>query len=184
MKIDQSIITGFTPQKRVVRSATIADLNGLVNLEEVCFSVPWSRKSFEAELNGNQFSKILVVPGSGKEPEIPLLAYICVWVIFEEIRFLNLAVHPQFRRQGLGKELILEAIRIGSNQGCCRGMLEVRHSNHMAKTLYESLYFKEYATRKSYYTNPTEDAILMMLEPVSKAISDRKNLQGLQVKRE
>jgi ribosomal-protein-alanine N-acetyltransferase len=175
---------GFTPQNWIVRSATVADLDGLVNLEEICFSVPWSRKSFDAELNGNQFSQILVVPGPVTTPEIPLLAYICVWVIFEEIRFLNLAVHPQFRRQGVGKELILEALRIGSNQGCCRGMLEVRHSNQMAKRLYESLYFKEYATRKSYYTNPTEDAILMMLEPVSRAFSDRKHLQGMQVKRE
>ena len=118
-------------------------------------------------MNGNQFSRILVVPGLGKASEIPLLAYICVWVIFEEIRFLNLAVHPQFRRQGLAKRLILEALRMGIDQGCCRGMLEVRQSNQMAKTLYESLYFKEYATRKSYYTNPTEDAILMMLEPLS-----------------
>ena len=97
-------------------------------------------------------------------------------MIFEEIRFLNLAVHPQFRRQGLAKKLILQALRIGIDQGCCRGMLEVRHSNYPARKLYESFNFKEYATRNSYYTNPTEDAILMILEPISKSVSDTKDL--------
>jgi [ribosomal protein S18]-alanine N-acetyltransferase len=184
MEINRSMLTNFVLQNRMIRSATVADLEDLVNLEERCFSVPWSKKSFEAELNGNQFSRILVVPGSMKASDIPLLAYICVWVIFEEIRFLNLAVHPQFRRQGLAKRLILEALRIGIDQGCCRGMLEVRHSNQMAKRLYESLFFKEYAIRNSYYTNPTEDAILMMLEPISQAILDRNDLPGIQVERE
>ena len=165
-------------QDGIIRPATVADLEELVNLEEFCFAVPWSRKSFEAELHGNQFSQILVVPGSIGTWEIPLLAYICVWVIFEEIRFLNLAVHPRFRRQGLAKRLILQALRIGVNQGCYRGMLEVRHSNLGAKTLYESFNFKEYATRNSYYTNPTEDAILMVLEPISLPIFEETTSEG------
>ena len=160
-------------QDRVMRPASLADLDELVNLEEICFAVPWSRKSFESELQGNRFSQILVIPGPMGPLRMPLLAYICVWVIFEEIRFLNLAVHPQFRRQGLGKELILQALRIGVDRGCCRGMLEVRHSNQAARKLYESFNFKEYATRNSYYTNPTEDAILMMLEPIEKSIFDK-----------
>ncbi len=171
IKTAQRAMATDTSQKGVMRTATLADLDELVKLEEVCFAVPWSRKSFEAELHGNQFSQILAVPGSMGPSGMPLLAYICVWVIFEEIRFLNLAVHPQFRRQGLAKMLILEALRIASDQGCCRGMLEVRHSNLPARKLYESFNFKEYATRNSYYTNPTEDAILMMLEPLSKPVS-------------
>ena len=162
-----------------IRPATVADLEALLKLEKVCFAVPWSRKSFEAELNGNQFSHILVVPGSRETWEIPLLAYICVWVVFEEIRFLNLAVHPNFRRRGLARQLILQALRIGINQGCCRGMLEVRHSNSAAKTLYESFNFTEYATRNSYYTNPTEDAILMILEPISRTIIEEHHFQKI-----
>ena len=164
-----------------IRLATLADLDALVGLEESCFSVPWSRKSFEAELHGNSFSQILVIPGPREQPEIPLLAYICVWVIFEEIRFLNLAVHPQFREQGLAKQLILQALCIGGTQGCCRGMLEVRDSNQMAKKLYEFFKFKEYGRRSSYYTNPSEDAILMILEPISMPVSDKKDLREIPV---
>jgi [ribosomal protein S18]-alanine N-acetyltransferase len=167
METNQSTMAASQSQDWVMRSATVADLEELVSLEENCFAAPWSRTSFEAELAGNPFSQILVVPGPMEASGIPLLAYICAWAIFEEIRFLNLAVHPQFRRRGIAKQLILQALRIGVDQGCCRGLLEVRHSNQTARTLYESLGFKEYATRNSYYTNPTEDAILMSLEPIS-----------------
>lgn len=184
METNQNVMAASQSQDWLMRSATVADLEELVSLEEVCFAAPWSRKSFEAELHGNPFSHILVVPGSMGTSSIPLLAYICVWVIFEEIRFLNLAVHPQFRRRGLAKQLILQALRLGVDQGCSKGMLEVRHSNQVARTLYESLNFKEYATRNAYYTNPTEDAILMSLEPISKTVFDKKAIDKIPVSEE
>ena len=153
-----------------IRMATLENLDVLVVLEEASFSVPWSKKSFEAELRGNQFSRILMITHSEDGLEVQAIGYICVWMVFEEIRFLNLAIHPEFRRRGLATRLIREAIRLGREEGCCRGMLEVRESNHAAKKLYESFHFQAYATRKSYYTNPTEDAILMTLEPLGRPI--------------
>ena len=153
-----------------IQRATLENLNVLVALEKACFSVPWSRKSFAAELEGNQFSRMLMVPHPEYGLEVQAIGYICAWMVFEEIRFLNLAVHPEFRRRGLATQLIGEAIRLGRAEGCCRGMLEVRESNHAAKKLYEFFHFQAYATRKSYYTNPTEDAILMNLEPLARPI--------------
>ncbi len=151
---------------RTIWSATISDLDALVALEEACFSAPWSRKSFEAELEGNQFSRVLMIAHPESTHDMRAIGYICVWIVFEEIRFLNLAVHPDFRRQGMGKQLIQEALGQATAVGCCRGMLEVRATNMPAQALYKSFYFQAYATRKSYYTNPTEDAILMTLEPL------------------
>ena len=153
-----------------IRMATLENLDVLVALEVACFAVPWSKKSFEAELKENQFSRILIIAHSEYGLEVQVIGYICVWMVFEEIRFLNLAIHPEFRRRGLATLLIGEAIRLGREEGCCRGMLEVRESNHAAKKLYESFHFQSYATRKSYYTNPTEDAILMILEPLARHI--------------
>jgi ribosomal-protein-alanine N-acetyltransferase len=153
-----------------IQMATLENLDALLALEVACFSVPWSKKSFEAELEGNQFSRILMVPHPEYGHEVQAIGYICAWMVFEEIRFLNLAIHPEFRRRGLATQLIGEAIRLGREEGCCRGMLEVRESNHAAKKLYESFNFQAYATRKSYYTNPTEDAILMNLEPLARPI--------------
>jgi len=149
-----------------IQVATLENLDALVDLEAACFSVPWSRKSFQAELGGNQFSRVFIVPHPEYGQKNQVIGYICVWVVFEEIRFLNLAVHQEFRRRGLGTQLTSQALRIGIEEECCRGMLEVRASNQAARKLYESFHFHEYATRKSYYTNPTEDAILMTSEPL------------------
>ena len=159
-------MTVHASEKWNIQVATIESLDALVALEEACFSVPWSRKSFEAELEDNQFSRVFIVPHPEFTAEIKVIGYICAWMVFEEIRFLNFAVHPEFRRMGLARQLISQAITIGMDEGCCRGMLEVRASNHAARNLYESFHFQSYATRKSYYTNPTEDAILMTLEPL------------------
>ena len=99
------------------RGATPDDLDALVCLEETCFSEPWSRKSFEAELTGNQFSRLLVVLHPDSVLLGDVVGYICVWVVFEEVRFLNLAVHPEFRRKGIAKHLIMEAIQLGIHKG-------------------------------------------------------------------
>jgi len=149
-----------------IHVATLENLDALVALEEACFSVPWSRKNFKAELEGNPFSRVFIVPHPKCGTETQAIGYICVWMVFEEIRFLNLAVHPEFRRMGLATQLISQAMTVGKEEGCCRGMLEVRASNQAARSLYESFHFQPYATRKSYYTDPTEDAILMTLEPL------------------
>lgn len=159
-------MTVHASEKWKIHVATLENLDALVALEEACFSVPWSRKSFEAELEGNQFSRVFIVPHPKCVEETPAIGYICAWMVFEEIRFLNLAVHPEFRRMGLATQLISQAMTIGKEEGCCRGMLEVRASNQAARSLYESFHFQPYATRKSYYTDPTEDAILMTLEPL------------------
>ncbi len=149
-----------------IHVATLENLDALVALEEACFAIPWSRKNFEAELEGNQFSRVYIVSHPKCVTETQAIGYICAWMVFEEIRFLNLAVHPEFRRMGLATQLISQAMTVGKEEGCCRGMLEVRASNQAARSLYESFHFQPYATRKSYYTDPTEDAILMTLEPL------------------
>lgn len=161
-----------------IQLATLENLDELVTLEEACFSVPWSRRSFEAELEGNQFSRVLMILHPDTGLKIKAIGYICAWIIFEEIRFLNVAVHPEFRRQGLAKRLIGEALRLGRESGCCRGMLEVRATNTAAKNLYEDFQFRAYSTRKSYYTNPTEDAILMTVEPLDMPQTERRDERG------
>ena len=163
-----STYTCFNPQVRV---AGPQDVDALLKLETACFASPWTRKNFEAELTGNPFSRLLVVPHPHEtDPGFPLIAYLCCWLVFDELRFLNLAVEENFRKQGLAKTLIAQSILKGLEGGCQRGLLEVRASNHPARNLYQFFKFKEYATRKSYYTNPDEDAILMVLEPLASSI--------------
>ena len=174
-------LTSADSQQWTIQEATFEHLDALVWLEEACFTAPWSRKSFEAELRGNQFSRVRMISHPSHGHEVKVIAYICAWMVFEEIRFLNVAVHPDFRRQGIAKQLIRDLLHLGVEAGCCRGLLEVRASNGFAKNLYESFHFHAHAIRKSYYTNPTEDAILMTLEPLVSLETERREQRNTSI---
>ena len=147
--------------------ASLEDLEPILAIEKASFSVPWSRKAFEAELIGNDFSVTMVArDGTLHESHGPILAYYCIWIVFEELRFLTLAVHPASRRQRIASRLVVHALHLGLSKGTRRALLEVRESNRDARGLYEKFGFQHYGTRKSYYTNPDEDAILMSLDPL------------------
>ena len=141
------------------------DLDDVLAIEEESFSEPWTRGMFEAELLGNPFGRFL---GAFCDSEMPsakrLLGYICYWVVFDELRLMNLAVQPDHRRQGIASHLVRHAVEEGITQGTTRAFLEVRAGNRLAQKLYQTLGFQQYGRRRSYYTNPDEDAILMQLQ--------------------
>lgn len=153
--------------EEIIEPATSADLPDLVRLEEACFSAPWTRKMLEAELTGNQFARFLVA--RQRDPETTALrtvGYLCFWVVYEEIRLMNLAVVESVRRRGIATQFVTRALQTGQAQGAVRAVLEVRASNHPAIGLYEKLGFRRVATRAKYYTHPVEDAVLMEREPI------------------
>jgi len=146
----------------VITPATAVMVDELLRLEETCFSTPWTRKMMEAELTGNPFARFLAAQdGAGR-----LVGYHCFWIVFEELRLMNLAVDESMRRRGIARALVIEALRMGSDQAATRAVLEVRASNQAAQTLYRQLGFKEFSTRRRYYANPVEDAVLMELDPL------------------
>ena len=148
--------------------ATAAMLPDILELEEACFSAPWTRKMLEAELTGNQFARFLVatVQQESESPVRTVVGYHCFWIVFEELRLMNLAVHESMRGRGIGRALATEAIGLGLAHAATRAVLEVRASNEPAQCLYRQLGFASISTRRSYYTNPIEDALLMEMDPL------------------
>ena len=150
-----------------IEPATAEALDEVWAIEQACFSAPWTRKMLAAELSGNPFAHFLLAkcpdPLSGS---LVIVGYFCFWIVFEEVRLMNLAVLAPFRRQGTATRLVCSALRAGLECGANRAMLEVRRSNLEALTLYDRLGFRQTATRIRYYTQPEEDAVLMEMAPL------------------
>ncbi len=147
----------------LIEAASLEDVHAILRIEQASFSAPWTRNMIEAELHGNPFASFLLARKSvGGE----ILGYVCYWVVFEELRIMNLAVDLSARRQGLAMELVHHALKEGHAGGARRAVLEVRISNQPALHLYRTFGFRQVAVRAGYYTQPIEDAVLMELHPV------------------
>ena len=152
----------------IIEPATVEVLPDILHIEEACFSAPWTRKMLEAELSGNPFAHFLLAKrvSQSEADVIATVGYLCFWVVFEEVRLMNLAVIELMRHKGIAKALVLQALDVGLAQGAVRAVLEVRASNQAARGLYHSLGFRGGTIRPAYYTNPVEDALLMELNPI------------------
>ena len=137
-------------------------------LEKVCFSNPWTYEGYRFELEDNKLAQYLVALKDDR-----VVAYGGMWLILGEAHVTNLAVHPDYRRRGLGEVLMRCLLARARAAGARRMTLEVRKSNHAAQKLYEKLGFKGVGYRKGYYSDNKEDALIMWKEgwaPVGKGI--------------
>jgi ribosomal-protein-alanine N-acetyltransferase len=132
-----------------------ADLSSVLAIEEASFPSPWSRTSFIHELQ-NPHSRLTIAEQRGQ-----VIGYLCCWYVVDEIHILDVAVHPEHRRQGVGERLLSHAFIEGKARGALSAHLEVRRSNVAAIALYEKLGFRSVAVRRRYYRNG-EDALLMV----------------------
>lgn len=132
------------------------DLDGVVEIENRAFLTPWSRSSFEAELQSNSKAHYMVACKDGE-----VVGYIGAWFIFEEAHITNIAVDLPHRGHGIGGQLLAEFVEYCRDRSIRRMTLEVRKSNHIAIGLYKRHNFKVLGVRRGYYTDTGEDALLM-----------------------
>ena len=126
-------------------------------LERACFSHPWSEDSLRAELWNDSAVIIAAEGGDGT-----VLGYAGLQTVLDEGYINNVAVDPQYRRQGVADELVSAFVRFGRARLAFL-TLEVRASNAPAIALYAKHGFAEAGRRKNYYDDPKEDALLMTL---------------------
>ena len=137
-------------------------LDEMLAIELESYENPWAKSAFESELGRNPVSWSRVALTS--EPPARVAGYCVVWIVFQHVHIQNLAVHPEHRRRGLGRLLLLRALDEGRSRGAAAALLEVRRSNEAAQRLYRDLGFIETGTRRDYYSRPREDAILFRKE--------------------
>lgn len=131
-------------------------ISGVLAIEDVSFPTPWSQQSFEYEVEDNTFARYLVAVQDGQ-----VLGYGGMWIILDESHVTNIAIHPAYRQQGLGRQLLCNLVAWASQLGCRQMTLEVRISNAVARRLYEGCGFIQRGIRKGYYTDNHEDALIM-----------------------
>ena len=130
----------------------------IAELEKMCFRDPWSENSIASELN-NRLSLWFVAV-----QEEQVIGYVGSQTVLGETDMMNIAVHPNYRKQGVGTELIEHLIEALALRGSHSLMLEVRISNEAAISVYKKLGFTEVGCRKNYYRNPKEDALILRKE--------------------
>jgi ribosomal-protein-alanine N-acetyltransferase len=139
-----------------IREMQENDIPAIMGIERNSFTTPWSEISFLSEIyKKNGISKVAFFAEK-------LIGYICVNYVLHEAHLLNLAVHQDFRRQGIGTILMNDILGELKKKGAVFIYLEVRVSNTVAQAFYKRLGLAAESRRKKYYAHPDEDALLMM----------------------
>ena len=136
---------------------TADHLEELEKLERICFSRPWSRKMLAEELE-NQCAAFLVAEDSVSGR---VLGYAGLMVVADEGYITNVAVFPEYRRQGVADALLDALCARAAALNLAFLTLEVRVSNAPAIALYRKHGFQTVGQRRNYYQKPDEDALLM-----------------------
>ena len=134
----------------------------ILEIEQVTHSAPWSQRSFENELE-HKYGIFLVGLIQGE-----VSAYGGVWILVDEAHVTNVVVKSELRGQGIGRMLMIELLTQARAKGAVCATLEVRATNSAAIHLYEELGFVKSTTRKQYYPDNKEDAVVMMLNDLIK----------------
>jgi ribosomal-protein-alanine N-acetyltransferase len=139
-----------------IRSMTVEDIPQVLEIESLCFTVPWSREAFEMEIEKNKFARYIVAEVDGR-----ITGYGGMWFIIDEAHVTNIAVHPEYRGKGYGNLIVDAMVKIADAQGIYQMTLEVRASNHVAQNLYGKFGFESCGVRPKYYADNDEDAVIM-----------------------
>ena len=130
----------------------------IAELEKLCFHDPWSENSITSELD-NKLSCWLVALDKDQ-----VVGYVGSQTVLGETDMMNIAIHPDYRKQGIASALINALIETLKERGSHSLMLEVRSSNEPAKSLYFKMGFESVGIRRNYYRNPKEDALILRKE--------------------
>lgn len=135
---------------------SLEHIDPIMVVENLCFMIPWSKNAFMEEISNNKFARYITARFNGE-----IAGYAGLWKVFEEGHITNIAVHPEFRGNGIGSALLEELISLAKKEGILSLTLEVRKGNIVAQSLYNKYGFVVEGLRKAYYADNGEDAVIM-----------------------
>ena len=140
----------------VIGAMRMADVAAVLEIERLSFSSPWPAFAFEQELTANRLAHYRVARLADR-----VVAFGGIWLMVDEAHITTFGVHPDHRRQGIGRRLLLALAEVALELGSARMTLEVRVSNEPAQRLYRSFGFNVSGRRVAYYSDDGEDALVM-----------------------
>lgn len=169
--MNRCISADLRRRKEIIKPEILSELYMLRRMEEkdlavvheieiLSFPTPWNIMTFVGEIANPPISIPCVLVFL---PEDRVIGYIILWHLMEEVQISNFAIHPDFRRKGLGESVLYHVLKTIKKEGACDIFLEVRPSNRAARSLYKKLGFRPLGVRKKYYRSPDEDALIMGL---------------------
>lgn len=144
-------------------------LDAVLDIEDRAFPNPWTRAAFAGHLDHPEFARYIVAIA-----DKALVGYTGLFYGGGQGQVTNLAVHPEWRRYGIGSRLLVEAFDFSYRMNLQGLSLEVRVSNDDAQTLYEKFGFAKVGVRKNYYREIGEDAYVMCIFNINEAQIRRK----------
>lgn len=130
----------------------------LARLESCCFSEPWTRSGLVAEFMNDTACFVVAEP---VDQPGAVAGYAGMHYVAGEGYIDNVAVFPELRKKGVGRLLMNSLFKVCRERGAALLSLEVREGNAPAISLYSSLGFQEVGKRRNFYSNPTEDALIL-----------------------
>lgn len=140
----------------VVDAMRMEDVAAVHEIERLSFRTPWPAYAFEQELRGNRLARYLVARAGDR-----VVGFAGIWRMVDEAHVTTFSVHPEWRRQGIGRQLLFNLVELALTIGARRMTLEVRPSNEAARELYRAFGFEVVGRRHRYYTDDGEDALVM-----------------------
>jgi ribosomal-protein-alanine N-acetyltransferase len=140
----------------IINKMKKCDIEQVIIVENLSFAIPWSHQSFINELIYNKFAHYHVAKHANN-----VIGYSGLWKVIDEGHITNIAVHPDFRRQGIASAILRNLITFSRDNAINSLTLEVRKSNTAAQYLYKNFGFVDAGIRKAYYADTNEDAIVM-----------------------